>query len=596
SYTLPGLKHALGNLLYSLASLLQTAFMTADAILRAGFRVLFSRKKMLEWKTASEAERGMKGLPLHLYRMTPSLLTGLLIFLLYSDALARSLGLLWFLYPFAAYLLGKPFPPSRRIGRGDREQIAAYAAEQWQFFADHVGETDHHLPPDNYQLSPAEVIAHRTSPTNIGLYLLSCMAAHAFGFLTAGELTARLKKTLASVERLEKWNGHLYNWYRTDDLSILGTPYVSTVDSGNFVTCLVALSQGLIRLDDGTRRFAELREQIDALIEDADFSLLFNERKKLFRIGINTASSEPQEGCYDLFMSESRTTSYFAVATGQVPREHFSRLGRPLIGRDGYLGLASWTGTMFEYLMPALLLPTPFGSLSYEALSFAIREQRIASTSNVWGRSECGYFRFDADMNYQYKAVGTPSLGLKRGLHKDNVIAPYASFLALRFCPSAALNNLEQLKKMDLYGPYGFYEAVDMTPSRVGKGRAVIRSYMSHHTGMSLVACANACFDNLFVRDFMADPRMAASAELLEEKIPLFAPLSPQNARLRPPQSLPPTRGQLAAMMREPKAAPCHPYASAVSENGLTAMARGDLLRLSAMGVEACVDPFLFGR
>ncbi len=596
SFVLPGMLHAAGNLLYALAALLQTAVMSVDAVWRAGYRMLFSRKKMLEWKTASEAEQGMKGLPRYLYRMLPSLLIGLTLVCGYPDPIIKGLGLLWMLFPFAAYRMGKSFSPAPKIRKEDKNQIAAYAKDQWQFFADHVTEADSHLPPDNIQLSPTEVTAHRTSPTNIGLYLLSCMAAEAFGFISKNELVARLKNTLRSVDRLQKWNGHLYNWYNTEDLSILGSPYVSTVDSGNFVTCLVALNQGLRRLNDGTQRFSELQEQIEGLITNADFSLLYEKKKKLFRIGIQTASPACGEGCYDLFMSEARTTSYFAIATGQVPREHWNRLSRILIGREGYLGLASWTGTMFEYLMPALLLPTRFGSLSYEALSFAVREQRIASTRGVWGRSECGYYRFDADMNYQYKAVGAPSLGLKRNLHNDNVIAPYASFLCLRICPTAVLDNLEQLKPLDLYGPYGFYEAIDFTPSRVGNGHAVIRSYMSHHTGMSLLSCANACFEGQFVRDFMADPRMASSAELLEEKIPVNTPLSPQNARLRSPQSHPATRGQLVKMLREETTCPSHPFASMLAENGLTAIAKEDCLKLSAMGVELTVDPFTFGR
>ena len=596
SFVLPGMLHALGNLLYAIASLLQTAVMSGDAVLRAGYRMLFSRKNLLEWKTASEAEQGMKGLPLYLYRMLPSVLFGLALMIFSPDLLFRGLGLLWVIFPFAAYRIGKPFSPAPKIPKADKAEITAYAKDQWQFFADHVTEADSHLPPDNLQLSPTEVVAHRTSPTNIGLYLLSCVAAEAFGFITKNELMGRLKKTMATIERLQKWHGHLYNWYDTEDLSVLGTPYVSTVDSGNFVTCLVALSQALARLDDGTRRFTELRAQVDALIDGADFSLLYNGQKKLFRIGIRTADDSQGEGCYDLFMSEARTTSYFAIATGQVPREHWNRLSRVLIGRDGYLGLASWTGTMFEYLMPSLLLPTRFGSLSYEALSFAVREQRIAATHGVWGRSECGYFRFDADMNYQYKAVGAPALGLKRGLHKDNVIAPYASFLCLRICPAEVLDNLERLKKLDLYGPYGFYEAIDFTAARVGNGRAIIRSYMSHHMGMSLLSCANACFNGMLVSDFMADPRMASSAELLEEKIPVHAPLSPQNTRLREPRSLPPTRGQLSRLLREEAAPPAHPYASIIAENGLSAVAKDDLLKLSAMGVELAVDPFVFGR
>ncbi len=596
AFVLPGMLHALGQFFYAMASLLQTAVMHGDAILRAGYRMVFSRRKLLEWKTAAEAEQGMKGLPRYLYRMLPSLLFGLALILFSPEMLFQGLGLLWVLFPFLAYLMGKPFPSAATVSKTDQARIAAYATDIWQFFSHHVTEADNHLPPDNLQLSPAEVVAHRTSPTNIGLYLLSCLSAEAFGLLSRNELLGRLKKTLTTVNCLQKWHGHLYNWYDTKHLSILGVPYVSTVDSGNFVTCLVALSQGLNALDDDSRRMIELRQQIDSIINETDFSYLYHEEKKLFRIGIHTAEENLGDGCYDLFMSEARTTSYFAIATGQIPREHWHRLSRVLIGRDGYLGLASWTGTMFEYLMPALLLPTRFGSLSYEALSFAIREQQIAATHGVWGRSECGYFRFDAAMNYQYKAVGTPSLGLKRGLHLDNVIAPYASFLCLSRCPRSALDNLEKLKAWDMYGPYGFYEAIDFTTSRVGKGRAVIRSYMSHHMGMSLIACANAYFDGMMVRSFMADPRMASSADLLEEKIPIHSPLAPQNARMRPSQPPPPSLASLLPHTTKERAMPAHPNAAMVAENGLVAVVKDDCLKLSAMGVELTVDPFTFGR
>ncbi len=595
SYALPGMLHAVGNLFYDFASLCQTAFTAADAILRAGYRMLFSRRRLLEWKTAAESDRGKKGLPLHLHRMIPSLLVGLLTVLLCPDFAIRGLGLLWALFPFIAYRLGKPFSPASKRNRRAEATLTAYARDQWQFFADHVTETDSHLPPDNLQLSPAEAVAHRTSPTNIGLYLIACLSAETFGFITAGECLSRLKRTLHTVERLQKWNGHLYNWYDTRDLSLLGSPYVSTVDSGNFVACLTILAQALDRLDDGSRRVAELREQVLSLRDAADFSQLYDPTRQLLRIGLNTVTGEGGDGCYDLFASEARTTSYYAVATGQLPRRHWSRLGRPLIGREGYLGLASWTGTMFEYWMPALFLPLSFGSLSYEALSFAVREQRLDATHGVWGRSECGYFRFDAQMNYQYKAVGVPSLGLKRGLEQDDVIAPYASFLCLPLHPEAVLENLERLKRFDLYGPYGFYEAIDFTPSRVGGGRAVIRSYMAHHMAMSLIACTNACYDRLFVRDFLADPRMASALSLLEEKIPVNAPFPSRHTHLRVPARPSGPQPRLRRPERESRPAPSHPYASLLSENGLAAVAKDGLLRLTAMGVSLAVDPFLFG-
>ncbi|MBE6637203.1 MAG: hypothetical protein E7618_05310 [Ruminococcaceae bacterium] len=595
SYVMPGVFHALGNLLYSIASLLHTALLSADAVLRAGFRLLFSRKRMLEWKTASESEHGMAGLPLYLYRMLPSCLLGLALFLCYPGRLIRVIGLLFALFPFAAWHIGKPFRRGKRIGKHAKTAITAYASDLFRFFSEQVGEGDSYLPPDNFQLSPGEIVAHRTSPTNIGLYLLSCLAAARFGFISTGELVGRLKKTLTTIARLDTWHGHLYNWYDTKTLSVLGEPYVSTVDSGNFITCLVALRGGLSDWDDRTRRFEELDALLTELIRRADFSKLYDRKKKLFRIGIHTVHPNPNEGHYDLFMSEARTTSYYAIASGQVPREHWARLSRIPISRNGYLGFASWTGTMFEYLMPALLLPTPFGSLSYEAIAFAIREQRASTIAEVWGRSESGYYRFDADMNYQYRAFGAPSLGLKRGLHRDAVIAPYATFLCLPFCPEAALRNLYRLSDLGLYGPYGFYEALDCTPSRVGRGRAVIRSYMSHHVGMSLLACANACFDGYCVKAFMKDPHMASSAELLEEKIPVSIGIPRKTVRPPLPAPTPPLRTKPFPHAEPSPIPPDLPYTAVLAENGLCALVSGEMLRLSAMGCDLTIDPFRFG-
>ncbi len=597
SHVMPGVLHALGNLLYASASLLQTAIFSADAVFRAGFRMLFSQKHLLEWKTASEAEKGISGLPLFLYRMLPSLLIGAALLLLAPQPRMKLFGLLFFSFPFAAWRMGKEFSPAPRVGKGEKEQITAYARDIWKFFSERVGPADSYLPPDNIQLSPAETVAHRTSPTNIGLYLLCCAAARDFGFIGTPEMLSRLKKALASLEKMQKWNGHLYNWYNTETLDLLGAPYVSTVDSGNFVTCLVALDAALSELDDGTPRFGELRQSLRSLIEGADFSLLYDRKKKLFRIGINTANGEGGESSYDLFMSEARTTSYFAIATGQVPREHWNRLGRHLILKDGYLGLASWTGTAFEYLMPALLLPTRFGSLSYEALSFALREQKAASVRGVWGRSESGYFLFDADMNYQYKAFGAPSLGMKRGLEKERVIAPYASFLCLSQATGAALENLEKLKDFGMYGRYGFYEAIDFTPSRVGKGHAVIRSYMAHHAGMSLIAAANACFGGIFVRRFLSDPVMASSEELLEEKIPINAPVPKSFRKGRTLRSHPLSRNQLLRLSEpDGKPDPSLPTVALLSDSGVSVTGGMGMLKFSALGADLAVDPFLFGE
>ncbi len=594
SYLIPECFSSLLYLLYSVASLLHTAISSADAVLRAGFRMLFSGKKLLQWRTASESESGIKGLPLYIYRMLPSLLTGVALFIFCPKAPLKMLGVLFAAFPFAAYRIGKPFPSSEPISDRDKKKLLGYSRDMWRFFSERVTDEENHLPPDNVQLSPDERTAHRTSPTNIGLYLLSCAAAYKLDIISENEMLSRIKNTLNTLDSMPKWHGHLYNWYDTENLFILGSPYVSTVDSGNFITCLIALKAILEEGDNTCRRKTELIGRIDAMIEEADFSCLYHKKKKLMLIGVNTEKEDPDPPCYDFFTSEARTTSFFAIASGQVPREHWRYLRRVPVSKDGYSGLYSWTGTMFEYFMPTLLLPSRQGSLSFEALSFALREQKRAAAKGVWGRSESGYFDFDRDLNYQYKAFGVSSLGMKADLDKETVISPYSTFLSLPFGVGHALDNLKRLSGRGMYGIYGFYEAMDMTPSRVGKGYAIIKSYMSHHVGMSLVACANACLDNAFVRAFMSDPRCASASELLEEKVPKSLKAI---KRKRIKDQKDDVRGRLPRFnLNDQKRGSNITSAALISENGLCASVLGDTLRLSALKGDISIDPFLFGR
>ncbi len=593
----PSISQSFLSFIYSAASLLHNAIISIDAILRAAFRMLFSRKHMLEWKTASEAEEGIKGLPLYLYKMLPSLLIGISIVIFCPLMLMKLIGFLWVIFPPVAYLIGKEFSASKGLTRVQKEQIKGYAHDIWRFFAENVTKEDSYLPPDNIQLSPNEVTAHRTSPTNIGLYLLSCLAACDFEFISLNELASRIKRALDSLDKMQRWHGHFYNWYDTENLDILGSPYVSTVDSGNFVTSLVALYYGLKEYDDGSRKFSDLIKRIRLIIDETDFSKLYDERKKLFKIGINTAFPENDSSLYDFFMSEARSTSFYAIARGQVPREHWRTLSRPLIGKDGYIGLASWSGTAFEYMMPSLLLPTRFGSLSFESLSFAAKQQKNYKIKGLFGISESGYFAFDGNMNYQYKAFGVPSLGIKRGLEKDRVISPYSSFLCLPFYQSAVLENLNKIRELGAYGRYGFYEAIDFTSSRVGGGHAIIRSYMSHHMGMSLIASANAYFGDIFVKRFMKSPEMSSSAELLEEKIPKSAPLCKNITRRRLPSVRKSPSFDFSSIdLQNSSSASSLPYSSVLSENGITVTGCLDMIKFSASGKDISVDPFVFGR
>ncbi len=590
SHIIPEVLSSLFNLLYSVSSLLHTALRNLDAVLRSGYRMLFSGKRLLEWRTASESEAGIRGLPRYLYSMLPSLLIGLSLLVLCPKVPLRIFGALSAFFPFAAYLIGKGFSPRERIGEEEDTALREYASDIWRFFSEHVGRGDNYLPPDNVQLSPDEKVAHRTSPTNIGLYLTSCVSAEALGLITEHEMLSRIKNTLDTVDELPSYRGHLYNWYDTEKLFILGQSYISTVDSGNFITALVALKELLY---DRGEKGRELSERMEKRIRETDFSVLYDERKRLMLIGLNPERSESDPPCYDFFTSEERTTSFYAIASGAVPREHWRYLRRIPTARNGYTGLMSWTGTAFEYLMPALFLPARQGSLSYEALSFAVREQKRRVINGVWGISESGYFDFDRDLNYQYKAFGVPSLGLKGGLGRDFVVSPYSSFLSLPFGVREALGNLKRLTKKGMYGVYGFYEALDMTPARVGAGYAVIKSYMSHHLGMSLTAIANACLDNIFVNAFMSDPYASGSSELLDERVPRAVRSVGRRKKKGPASPSPLTfpRFDGGEEQREDESSP-----QMLSENGLSAIILDDTLRLSALKGDVSVDPFVFGR
>ncbi len=591
SYLIPASLSALLNFIYSLSSLTHVAIRNADAILRAGYRTLFSRKKLLEWKTASESD-GIKGLPLVLYSMLPSIAVGLSLLVFCPRPPLKILGALTFLFPFACHILGKPFKTPDKISANEEKLLREYARDGWKFFSERVNKEENHLPPDNIQFTPDERVAHRTSPTNIGLYLLSVCAAAKLDLINEKEALSRIDNTLNTVILLPKWQGHLYNWYDTETLFILGQSYVSTVDSGNFITSLVAVRELLLSHFEDDERRGEIIRKADKLIYEADFSRLYNEKKKLMLIGINPEKPESDPPCYDFFTSEERTTSFYAIARGDVPREHWKYLRRIPTVIGGYTALTSWTGTAFEYLMPSLLTPTIRGSLSYEALSSAVREQKRTLCQGVWGRSESGYFDFDRELNYQYKAFGVQSLALKNGIDRDKVVSPYSSFLALPFDRASAIANLKRLKRKGTYGEYGFYEALDMTPERVGQGYAVIKSQMAHHVGMSLTAIANVCLDNIFVRSFMSDPYCSSALELLTERVPKNAVSIKRKKSVTKRAVIPEPLPRLFALEKPHESE----KATLIAEGGVSAAVMGDMLRLSALKGEVTLDPFVFGR
>ncbi len=509
--------------IYEIATLPYNAYVSLNAFAKSTWRMVFSKKKLLEWKTFELSEKTTsKGVIGYFSAFWINILFGAVFIFansltsnLATKLLLSAFGLIWLLTPFVLYLLSKPKEEKERISPKEKEALFYYSEKIWKFFSDFVDARTNYLPPDNVQLAPTDAVAMRTSPTNIGLYLLSCLSASDFGFISNEELSNRIDKTLSSVEKLEKWNGHLFNWYELKHLNTLGERFVSTVDSGNFITSLVALREGLE--EKGIWVFTR---RINNIIDSTDFSALYNQKKKLFSIGMHTDENRPEKNCYDLFMSEARTTSYFAVAKGEVPYSHWKSLGRTIISNKRFMGLASWSGTMFEYFMPALLLPIYKNSFSYEALSFAFHEQKKLSAMGIWGISESGFYAFDSSLNYQYKAHGIPSLSLKRYARDELVFSPYSAFLTLCINRKNSISNLERFKEIGAWGNYGFYEAVDLTAEK-----AIVKSYMAHHMGMSIVACANACFGNIFVKRFMSDKEMSSANGLLKEKIPTNAPV-----------------------------------------------------------------------
>ena len=260
-----------------------------------------------------------------------------------------------------------------------------------------------------------------------------------------------------------------------------------------------------------------------------DFAFLYKSERHLFSIGCNLMQGRLDDACYDLLASESSLTSYLAIARGDVPRRHWFQLGRPYIKAAGQIGLMSWGGTIFEYLMPRLLLRSLPGTVMAEACRTAVARQiEYGRQCGIpWGISESSFAAFTVDGDYHYQAFGTPGLGLKRGLTRDLVIAPYATALAVMVQPSKALENFRRMAADGGEGAYGFYEAMDYTPERLPKGRrvAVVRSYMAHHQGMSLVALSNAVLDEPMPRRFLAEPMVRAVELLLQERVPRGVPL-----------------------------------------------------------------------
>lgn len=680
--------------LFSLVCLPHEAYNNCDAICRTLWRLAVSRKKLLEWKSSEHNkgtnDRSVTKAYLSMWVNTVLSLALFIVLPVYAPAslfAAAPVLLAWVAAPALAWKTGRPVKKEEaKLAASQEIFLHKVARKTWRYFETFVTAADNWLPPDNFQEQPSPLLAHRTSPTNIGISLLSNLAACDFGYLTVGGMLSRLRNTMNSMSAMERYRGHFYNWYDTITLEPLFPRYISSVDSGNLAGMLLTLRQGLeelpgkkafdIQLFAGMRdtlyvigdanqsvkqgiteldsvigsgsvspaaadrllaKFEKLAEDmitalgeepeaeslwwavafekqcqsareelhylmpwlqlppkpvqlasvelppaiqtLNELIDlrfgqyvaddifsnaggeakqwleelrstfeaasrhaieraellimlssqceqfaDIDYTFLYDKSKQLLSIGYNVESQRMDSSFYDLLASESRLSAFVAIAQGKLPQATWFAFGRSLSNIGGSSLLMSWSGSMFEYLMPQLVMPSYENTL-LDQTNRAMVERQIeyGRQHNVpWGISESGYNLIDANLNYQYRAFGVPGLGLKRGLADDLVIAPYAAALSLMVAPGDACRNLQVMEDLGFEGAYGFYEAIDYTPERLphGQSNAVIRSYMAHHQGMSFLSFAYLLLDKPMQRRFDAELQFRTALLLLQERIP----------------------------------------------------------------------------
>ncbi|UTF50730.1 cyclic beta 1-2 glucan synthetase [Desulfomicrobium sp. ZS1] len=698
----------LGRAAFTLVCLPYEAYFSLDAILRTIWRMLVTHRGLLEWNPSCNAQSDHAGFAGSLTAMWIGPLLAISVASVLAVSAPQTLPVasvllaLWFVSPAIVWWISRAIP--RRKDALTREQILFLrraARKTWAFFETFVGPEDQWLPPDNFQEHPAPVVAHRTSPTNMGLALLANLSACDFGIISAGRFLDRTMKTLRTMSTLERYRGHFYNWYDTQTLAPLPPHYISSVDSGNLAGHLLTLKPGLLELAGRKilepRTFESLRDTLeilavalksapktavdplaglrldlnavnaaprsepltlmasrqrlerlaasaatlidslsasgadpdsnarwwagafaeqcrDALSEltslapwaelaivrknlpalpaldriptlnelttlaesilpdivqrqetaassdynewgelqslvtkagqhaeariktcerlalqcstlaQMEFEFLCDETSHLLAIGYNVSECRRDNSFYDLLASEARLATFVAIAQGQIPQESWFSLGRLLTTAGGEPVLLSWSGSMFEYLMPMLVMPTYESTLLEQTCNASVARQiEYGKKRSVpWGISECGYNAIDVHQNYQYRAFGVPGLGLKRGLAEDLVIAPYASALALMVTPGEACRNLIRLADEGFDTRFGFYEAIDYTPARLPRGQSsvVVRSFMAHHQGMSLLSMAHLLLDRPMQKRFASDPLFQATMLLLQERIP----------------------------------------------------------------------------
>lgn len=446
-----GIKASLLRGILALANLPDKAYFSIDACIKTIYRMTYSKKHFLEWMTAEEAEKNAKkDLKSYYQNMLPNVIAGIfalaLCFLLPQTiyhVFLFLLSMLWLIAPAIFYDISKEKVEAKKIqelNQTEKEYLLEIGKKTWQYFKDYMNEENHFLPPDNYQEDRKPKVIRRTSSTNIGLGLLAIISSYDLGYENFNTTIERLEKTIETILSLAKWNGHLYNWYNLEDLTPLTPRYISTVDSGNLVGYFYTTKQFLVEnlklseelIEKKTQqenskdlkksqkelqpKIQELIRHIDKLINETDFSKLYDEKARLFSIGYNIEENMLTDSYYDLLASEARQASLIAIAKKQVPPKHWNNLSRTLTILNKYKGLISWSGTAFEYLMPNANIPTYPGSLLDESSKFMIMSQKEYSKKLKvpWGISESAFHLKDLNNNYQYKAFGIPWLRIKK--------------------------------------------------------------------------------------------------------------------------------------------------------------------------------------
>ena len=524
------------------------AWMCISAFSLSLYRMVISHKNLLQWTTGEMLEKASKDSLIYYFsNMLPNLLFSLVILIApvkLTDATNIFLPNLDFkiimaiafaLAPLLAYLLGKDHLTFRkkRLDKSQNEEVLEIAKRTWFFFDSMMTPVNNYLPTDNYQENRRYKIANRTSSTNIGMGILAIINAYDLKLISKSEAILKLKNVYKTLEKLEKWNGHLYNWYNIKTLEPLRPRFVSTVDSGNFIACLYVAKQFIIELRSNTsfgkREDEEYDETLDylydineQLIEETDFKTLYDASRNLFYIGYAQESGELVDSYYDMLMSENRTTSLIAIARREVTSKHWFALARNLVDVDGYKGVTSWSGTAFEYFMPYIFMKSYEHTLIDQSLFFNKYSQiKYAKENNVpWGISESAYAVKDNELNYQYQEFGIPWLGLKRGLNNYLVVSPYASLLMIEFDPQSVYKNIKKLKKMGAYSAFGFFESIDYTKEHIGENEKfeIVKTYMAHHQGM-ILASINNYLNNGIIKDrFELNPDIRACDILLKER------------------------------------------------------------------------------